>query len=75
MQLDKNEKFENVVFTDECTVQLDHHGRLCFRKEKEQRLLKQRPKHAIKVHIWGEVSNTTGHVFRHNECPQIWADT
>jgi len=56
VQLDKNEKFENVIFTDECTVQLDHHGRLCFRKEKEQRLLKQRPKHAAKVHIWGGIS-------------------
>lgn len=56
VQLDKNEKFENVVFIDECTVQLDSHGRLCFRKEKEQRLLKQRPKHAAKVHIWGGIS-------------------
>lgn len=41
---------------DECTVQLDHHGRLCFRKEKEPRALKQRPKHPAKVHIWGGIS-------------------
>ena len=55
-QLDNNEQFENVIFTDECTVQLDHHGRLCFRKEKECRVLKQRPKHPAKVHIWGGIS-------------------
>ena len=37
-------------------VQLDHHGRLCFRKENEQHLLKQQPKHAAKIHIWGVIS-------------------
>ena len=35
-----NEKFENAVFSDECTVQLDHHGRVCFRRKKEPRKLK-----------------------------------
>lgn len=55
-QLDANEQFENVIFSDECTVQLDHHARLCFRKEKEKRALKQRAKHPVKVHIWGGIS-------------------
>ena len=55
-QLDNQEKFENVIFTDECTVRLDHHGRLTFRKEKELRALKQRLKHPVKVHIWGGIS-------------------
>ena len=55
-QLDNRENFENAIFTDECTVQLDHHGRLSFRKEKEQRVLKQRPKHPAKIHIWGGIS-------------------
>ena len=40
IQFDNKERFENVVFTDECTVQLDHHGRLCFRKQKQPRALK-----------------------------------
>ena len=55
-QLNDEEQFENVLFTDECTVQLDHHGRLCFRKQKQPRALKQRPKHPAKVHIWGGIS-------------------
>ena len=55
-QLDNDEQFENIVFTDECTVQLDHHGRLCFRKEKAPRILKQRAKHPAKIHIWGGIS-------------------
>ena len=30
-QIQSKEQFGDVMFTDECTVQLDHHGRLCFR--------------------------------------------
>ena len=56
-QIDNKETFSNVVFTDECTVQLDHHGRLCFRKKQEARKLKQHPKHPAKVHIWGGISS------------------
>ena len=40
-QLDNNKQFNDVIFSDKCTVQLDHHGRLCFRKKKEPRVLKQ----------------------------------
>ena len=41
---------------DECTVQLDHHGRPWFRKEGEGRILKQRPKYPAKIHLWGGIS-------------------
>ena len=37
-------------------VQLDHHGRLGFCKEKEPRALKQQPKYLAKIHIWGGIS-------------------
>lgn len=46
----------NVVFSDECTVQFDHHGRygrLCFRKKKQLRKLKPHAKHPAKVNILG----------------------
>ena len=48
-----NEQFDDVIFTDECSVQLDHHGRLCFRKKDEPRKMKPKPKHPLKVHVWG----------------------
>ena len=51
-QLGRGETFDDVIFTDECTVQLNHHGR----KENEPRALKQRPKHPAKIHIWGGIS-------------------
>ena len=54
--LEDKEDFSDVIWSDECTVQLDNHGRLCFRKAKQPRKLKGRAKHPIKVHIWGGIS-------------------
>ena len=55
-QLRVNEAFNDVIVTDECTVQLDSHSHLCFRKEHQPRVLKQRAKHPAKLHIWGGIS-------------------
>ena len=48
-----NEKFENVIFTDECTIQLETHScmfsKVTARKE-------PRPKHPTKLHVWGGIS-------------------
>ena len=44
-----------MFFTDESTVQLKQHGRLCFRKRLQPCRLHQRAKHPIKVHIWGGI--------------------
>lgn len=54
---DTNERYENVVFTDECTVQLERHSRVCFRKKHQCRLLKPRAKHPVKIHVWGGISS------------------
>lgn len=54
--LARKDTFQNVLWTDECSVQLDHHGRLCFRKIRHQRRLKPKPKHPPKVHIWAGIS-------------------
>ena len=45
-----------LFFTDETTVQLEQHSRICFRKRLQPRLLKQRAKHPIKIHVWGGIS-------------------
>ena len=55
-QLRSKEEFSDVIFTDECTVQLEQHSRICFRKRFHPRILKQRAKHPIKLHIWGGIS-------------------
>ena len=55
-QLRSKEEFLDVIFTDECTVQLEQHSRICFCKKLQPRALKQRAKHPIKIHIWGGIS-------------------
>ena len=50
------EDFRNVIFTDESTIQLEQHSRLCFRKRLQPRSLKQRPKHPVKLHVWAGIS-------------------
>ena len=56
-RLEENDQFGDVIFTDECSVQLDSHGRLCFRKKDQPQKMKPKPKHPIKVHIWVELQN------------------
>ena len=49
--------FSRRYLADECSIQLNHHGRLCFRKVKQQRRFKPKPKHPPKVHIWAGISS------------------
>ena len=53
-QMANKEKFDDVIFTDEYSVQLDVHRKKCYRK-KQPRKLKPRPKYPPKVHVWGGI--------------------
>ena len=48
--------FDNVIFTDETTVQMDSHKRKCCYKRGRKPRYKPRPKHPIKLHVWGGIS-------------------
>uniref|UniRef100_A0A1X7V786 Tc1-like transposase DDE domain-containing protein n=1 Tax=Amphimedon queenslandica TaxID=400682 RepID=A0A1X7V786_AMPQE len=48
--------FEDVLWTDESSIQMECHRRFCYRKNGEQAKPKPRPKHPVKVHIWGGIS-------------------
>ncbi len=48
--------FDNVIWSDETTVQLENHRHFCYRKEGEKPRPKPHPKHPIKVHVWGGIS-------------------
>ncbi|XP_057306712.1 uncharacterized protein LOC130644934 [Hydractinia symbiolongicarpus] len=48
--------FANVIFTDESTIMLDKHGRLCFKKRGELSKLRPSVKHSYKVHVWAGIS-------------------
>ena len=49
------ENFDDVIWTDECTVQLEPHRKYHFHKEGQPAQLTGRPKHLPKVNIWGGI--------------------
>ncbi len=48
--------FEDVIWSDECSVQMESHRRTCCRKIGEPPRPKPRPKHPAKVHVWAGIS-------------------
>ena len=55
-QANIHSNFDDVIWSDETTVQLENHRRFCYRKDKEKPRPKPRPKHPIKVHVWAGIS-------------------
>ena len=45
--INPNDEFDNVVWSDETTVQLEIHRRFCYRKDGEKPRPKPRPKHPM----------------------------
>ena len=44
--------FKDVIWTDECSVQLKSHRKVTYHKEGEPARMVSRPKHTPKVHVW-----------------------
>ena len=54
--LREGDTFENVVFTDETMIQLKPCHRKSYHKRGEQRRYRAKPKHPVKVFVWGGIS-------------------
>ena len=54
------ETFNHLIFTDECSVQIENHAKLSFRHKWEPPKMKGRAKHPYKVHIWASISKREG---------------
>lgn len=52
--LQENKQFDNVIYTDKCSVLLENHTKLSFHLKWEQPKLK--PKDPVKVHVWAGIS-------------------
>ena len=59
-QRNLSDRFEDVIWSDEASVQLETHQRHCYRKVGERPTPKPRPKHPIKVHVWAGISTRGG---------------
>lgn len=52
-----SETFEDCIFSDECSVQLENHKRKLFAKKGDKLItLRSKAKHPVKVHVWAGVS-------------------
>ena len=66
-RIKEKEMFDNVIFTDESTIQLQYHRRISFRK-KTPRKLKYRHKHPLKIQGEGRNIDTGSHT----ACDLLW---
>ena len=49
-------ELSDVIWTDECSVQLESHHKISCHKRGEPSKMVNRPKHPLKVHVWAETS-------------------
>ena len=49
-------KFQDVIWTDETSVQMETHRRFHCYKHGQKPRYKPRPKHPVKVHVWAGIS-------------------
>ena len=52
----RGDTFHNVIFSDECSISLQHYRHTCYRKIVEPTKRKLKPKHPLKVHVWAGIS-------------------
>lgn len=53
--LEERKSFNDVIVTDECSVHMENHAKLSFRRKWEPPKMKGRPKHPYKVHLWAGI--------------------
>ena len=49
-------ELSDVIWTDECSVQLESHRKITYHKHGEPSKMVSRPKHPPKVHVWAGIS-------------------
>ena len=55
--IEKNDlDFTEVIWTDECSVQLENHRKVMYHRKGEPAKMCPRPKHPAKVHVWSGIS-------------------
>ena len=54
--LETGDTFNNIIFTDECSVSLEQFCLTCYRKVSEPARRKPKPKHPLKLHVWAAIS-------------------
>ena len=55
-RVSEGDTFSDVIWTDECTVQLESNHAKSYHREGQPAPLNPRPKHPAKVNVWGGIS-------------------
>ena len=51
-----NEDFSDVIFSDECSVQLNQNKACSYRLKEAHSTVLPKPKHPLKIHVWAAIS-------------------
>lgn len=54
--VETGEMFDHVIFTNESSIWLERHNKICFQKKGMPAKLKPKVKHPYKVHVWAGIS-------------------
>ena len=54
--VEEQRSFQDVIWFDESTIQLESHRAQSYHKKKQPAPLKARPKHPPKLHVWAGIS-------------------
>ena len=52
-----DDDFDDIIYSDECTVQLESHRKITFYKKGQPIWYKMKAKHPPKVNVWGGISS------------------
>ena len=77
--IETNDDFSNVIFTDESSVEIERATTIRFHKKGEMYKPAPKPKHPLKVHVWGGISKHGPTelviLLRHYGCCALLPDT
>ena len=77
-RVEDKEQFDNVIFSNESSPNIERHSRQCYHKKGEPRKSKPKPKHPLKVYVWAGISKRgykDSNVYWKAYCYQIYNDS
>lgn len=66
-----NEDFSDVIFSDECSVQLNQNKACSYRLKEAHSTVLPKPKHALKIHVWAAVRLLTKVLSHYGSDPEF----
>lgn len=62
--ISSNDTFDNVIFSDECSVQLNQNKTYNYRPKDSYATVLPKPKHTLKIHVWAAISKRDASIIK-----------